>query len=285
MAADRRGFRLRFDRNPFAGGFVLVVAIAAVVFFSQPSSAASTVPLFDRLAALQRAYPEAVKAIELNAVVMAADSRIEVDDGRQKDHAEKLAAADIEDMLSQIYPIGACDDGRPPERNFDPGRIRNDALFRALYGATKQAAAANLVSVDWFGSKLPFARAGGADAALRAVVKDLRADRALKTYLVPSAGTFNWRVVAGTKRLSAHSFGAAIDLNTKFADYWLWSGGKAGNVPTYRNKFPKEIVDVFERHGFIWGGKWYHYDTMHFEYRPELIAIGRMAEARGCPRS
>jgi hypothetical protein len=24
-------------------------------------------------------------------------------------------------------------------------------------------------------------------------------------------------------------------------------------------------------HGFIWGGYWYHYDTMHFEYRPELL--------------
>ncbi|MEJ2663631.1 MAG: M15 family metallopeptidase, partial [Spirochaetia bacterium] len=29
----------------------------------------------------------------------------------------------------------------------------------------------------------------------------------------------------------------------------------------------------FEKYGFIWGGKWYHYDTMHFEYRPELLVI------------
>lgn len=283
MAADRRGFRACFAPIPFAGGLGLAIVFAAVLF-SLPANAASTVPLFDRLAALQRAYPEAVTAIELNAVVMADGSRIAVDDGRQKDHEEKLAAADVEDMLSQIYPIGACDDGRPPEPNFDPGRIRNDAVFRALYGATKRAAEARLVSVDWFGAKLPFSQAGGADAALRAVAKDLAADPALKKYLVPSAGTFNWRVVAGTQRLSAHSFGAAIDLNTRFADYWLWSGGKPGNVPGYRNKFPKKIVDIFERYGFVWGGKWYHYDTMHFEYRPELIAIGRMAEARGCPR-
>src|SRR5690242_16362928 len=27
----------------------------------------------------------------------------------------------------------------------------------------------------------------------------------------------------------------------------------------------------FEQHGFIWGGRWAHYDTMHFEYRPELL--------------
>jgi len=36
---------------------------------------------------------------------------------------------------------------------------------------------------------------------------------------------------------------------------------------------PQQIVDIFERHGFIWGGKWYHYDTMHFEYRPELLGM------------
>ena len=35
---------------------------------------------------------------------------------------------------------------------------------------------------------------------------------------------------------------------------------------------PRAIVDAFERHGFVWGGRWYHYDTMHFEYRPELLA-------------
>ena len=35
-----------------------------------------------------------------------------------------------------------------------------------------------------------------------------------------------------------------------------------------------EIVRIFEKHGFIWGGKWHHYDTMHFEYRPELVGRG-----------
>ena len=34
-------------------------------------------------------------------------------------------------------------------------------------------------------------------------------------------------------------------------------------------------VGLSEKHGFIWGGKWYHYDTMHFEYRPEIIATGK----------
>jgi D-alanyl-D-alanine carboxypeptidase len=69
--------------------------------------------------------------------------------------------------------------------------------------------------------------------------------------------------------MSMHAYGAAIDLNLKFSDYWLWQK-KADPIP-YRNRMPQEIVDIFERHGFIWGGKWYHYDTMHFEYRPELL--------------
>ena len=32
-----------------------------------------------------------------------------------------------------------------------------------------------------------------------------------------------------------------------------------------------DIVDAFEAEGFAWGGRWYHYDTMHFEWRPELF--------------
>lgn len=262
-----------------------LLALAAAALAPLPARAASSLPLFDRLEALKAAYPQAVKAIEIDGIVMADGTRIPIDDGAAKNHEQKLANADIEDMLSQIYPIGTCDKGVPPARNFDPGRIRNDAFFRSLYGATRAVAEKRLVAVDWFGSRLAFTTTGGADAALRAVAGELSRRPELKTYLSPSAGTFNWRVVAGTKRLSAHSFGAAIDLNTRYADYWLWSGGKPGNVPRYQNKFPVPIVEIFERHGFIWGGKWYHYDTMHFEYRPELIAIGRLAEARGCPSS
>ena len=34
---------------------------------------------------------------------------------------------------------------------------------------------------------------------------------------------------------------------------------------------PKIVRDIFESEGFIWGGKWTVWDTMHFEYHPELI--------------
>ncbi len=38
----------------------------------------------------------------------------------------------------------------------------------------------------------------------------------------------------------------------------------------YNNEIPIEIVNIFEKYGFIWGEKRYHYDTMHSEFRPEL---------------
>jgi len=73
--------------------------------------------------------------------------------------------------------------------------------------------------------------------------------------------------VADTGEPSMHSWGAAIDTNTAYAAYWLWPrAAPAGALPA-------EIIEIFERHGFIWGGKWSHYDTMHFEYRPELVNV------------
>lgn len=41
------------------------------------------------------------------------------------------------------------------------------------------------------------------------------------------------------------------------------------------NTYPSEISEVFEKHNFIWGGKWGHFDIMHYEYRPEIILKAR----------
>jgi len=38
---------------------------------------------------------------------------------------------------------------------------------------------------------------------------------------------------------------------------------------------PQTVVAAFERHGFVWGGKWLFFDTMHFEYRPEILILAR----------
>jgi len=260
-----------------------IVTVFQLLGLSTIASQAQPVTLQEKLTILKRTYPEVVVDYRNGELTLKSGERLAIDDGKPKTHQVKLVDADIEDMLSQTYPLGACSRG-VPGTNFDPGRIRNDKFLRALFGQSKAQARSNLRSINWFGSRVNVTGRHGVDLALQRVRNDLaKLPTKLRKFFVKPGGTFNWRFIAGTKRLSVHSFGAAIDINTRFTDYWRWSGGKPGNVPKYKNKIPNDIVSIFEKHGFIWGGKWYHFDTMHFEYRPELIEIGKLALSRGCP--
>ena len=251
-----------------------------MVFGAVPAQA-DDLSLARKVELLIEAYPETLRGSEDGSILFRDDGPpLPIDDGKAKNHAQKLASGDIEDSLSQIYPEGPCE--TRPKVNFDPGRIRSEALMKRLYGGSALAVEASLVEIDWFGSKLPVTKRQGVARALEKVRDELKTAPELKAFLAPLAGTFNWRKVAGASNLSVHSFGAAIDLNTRYADYWIWAGGKPGRVQRRDNKFPMTIVDAFERNGFIWGGRWYHYDTMHFEYRPELLAIARAAGASAC---
>lgn len=242
---------------------------------------AENLTLAEKVDILVKSYPDTLnKGSETSVGFTRHAQMMPVDDGVKRDHFQMLERGDIEDSLQQIYPAGPCE--IRPEVNFDPGRIRSEPLMMLIYGGSKNEVARNLVPVKWFGETLQVTKINGVNRALEAVRDDLVSRSDLRKYLAPSAGVFNWRKVAGQQNLSVHSFGAAIDLNTKFADYWVWSGGKPGRVPVYKNKFPMEIVEIFEKHGFIWGGRWYHYDTMHFEYRPELLEIAKRSGVSAC---
>jgi hypothetical protein len=229
--------------------------------------------------ALARAYPEFVAKVDGGpnggpVLVMKDGARIPYDDGRPKAYEEKLDTADIEDMLSQPYTVGPLAGG--VEVNEDPGRIRNDPFFQAIYGRSAADVRKGLVSVDFCGTRIQFHGTGKAAQALGRVSADLssllKAKPDLKEYVFPLGGTFNWRTIEGTRRLSPHSYGVALDLNAAKGAYWRWTGDRKGAVDDkVRRKYPMEIVAAFEKHGFIWGGKWYHFDLMHFEYRPELV--------------
>jgi len=88
-------------------------------------------------------------------------------------------------------------------------------------------------------------------------------------FIYPVNGTYNYRVIAGTNQLSPHSFGIAVDLKSNKFDYWRWASKEQGQ--SRLDSYPKELIRVFENNYFIWGGKWAHFDILHFEYRPELI--------------
>ena len=241
--------------------------------------------LMERLIA---AYPAFLDRVEGNALVWKDGTRMPVDDGKgAKDHETLLATADIEDMLQQPYVPGRP--AKPPARNEDPGRARNTAFFDKMYGdCTAGGVARRLVHVTWlpskWGKRLEVTPVNGVAERLAAVSAELdRLPARFDAYLFPSAGAYICRPIAGTTRVSAHGHGIAIDIATRHAHYWRWAGGgnpKPGAEVPYRNSVPFEIVEVFERHGFIWGGKWYHYDTMHFEYRPELLPPGPSGRPR-----
>ncbi|ORE96446.1 hypothetical protein ATO13_06270 [Stappia sp. 22II-S9-Z10] len=224
-------------------------------------------------AALLAAYPGAFR-FEGNHAVFPSGTRIVWDDGRTKSPDQLLTDPDLEDMFHYPYPAGAGIS--PPGRDQDPGRIRNDTFFRALYGASEGDVRSTLVAVPWVpslgGGRLMVTRRFGVDRQLSRVSAELeRLAPQFHTFLVPSAGTFNWRAIAGTDRMSVHSFGAAIDINTRHTNYWRWDEGNGDGTLPYKNKIPLEVVKIFEKYCFVWGGRWYHYDTMHFEYRPELL--------------
>jgi hypothetical protein len=163
---------------------------------------------------------------------------------------------------------------------FDPGRVRNSAFFQAIYFQTEQAARDSLDRVTepaLMQGAFQATRKRNVACQLAAALAVLAAsDKDYSAVFQGAGGGFNWRVIAGTSRLSAHSFGIAIDVNAEIGKYWRWTGARAGAVGHYDNAIPESLVTTMERFGFIWGGKWHHFDGMHFEYRPELILYSRM---------
>lgn len=224
---------------------------------------------------LLQAYPDHLSHIDGNALVWRDGTRMPIDDGKgSKTLDQMLDDPDIDDMLAMPYPSGPA---TTPGEDSDPGRVRHSAFFKKMYGdCANGTVARHLVDVTWLArtapQKLKVTRVNGVAAKLQSVSDELeRLPEPLRRYLAPAAGSYVCRPIAGTDRTSPHGLGIAIDIAVATSDYWRWSKAGPGSRPVYKNRIPMEIVDVFERQGFIWGGKWFHYDTMHFEYRPELL--------------
>jgi len=92
---------------------------------------------------------------------------------------------------------------------------------------------------------------------------------------------FNWRNIAGTESRSNHAYGTAIDLIPNSyqgrAVYWLWAVSELNHWYkwTWQQRWlpPDAVVTAFEDEGWVWGGKWMLFDTIHFEYRPEILIL------------
>jgi D-alanyl-D-alanine carboxypeptidase len=224
---------------------------------------------------LASAYPNWIEGYNGEHLILKNGDRFPISDHKtDKSFDELLERPDIDDMFYVPYPAGT--EPKQPPKNFDPGRVRYGPLFVAMYGdCEKNEVTSKLREIEWLsrhgGGRVAVTTVNGVDKALEAVSRlldELPID--FVKFLKPTAGTYNCRAVAGSHVRSMHAYGAAIDINSKYSDYWRWAPKNASN-PIWKNQIPTQIVRIFEQHGFIWGGYWYHFDTMHFEYRPELL--------------
>lgn len=107
-----------------------------------------------------------------------------------------------------------------------------------------------------------------------------------------NSSAFNFRVVADTNTLSAHSFGRAIDINPLINPYIVGDKVMPANGVQYadRDKEFDHKIDrtdlcycIFKRHGWKWGGEWQNSkDYQHFykeRKTPLKTAVKRLKKA------
>jgi len=172
----------------------------------------------------------------------------------------------------------------------DRREARKDARYpgflNSLWGMESfEVAEETVIRVDILGHNVrihpdlqnPLARAE-ADI-LHAAKSDIAASNWLEELKRVSA--YTWREIAGSANRSLHSYGMAIDLEPSDYKgkqiYWRWTRDFYDDwwaIP-YEERYmiPRSVVQAFANHGFIWGGKWFLFDQIHFEYRPELIVL------------
>ena len=98
-----------------------------------------------------------------------------------------------------------------------------------------------------------------------------------------NTSAFNYRMIAGTNRLSKHSYGYAIDINPLYNPYVRVIEGKTVITPEngeqyadrslkceYYIKADDPCYQAFITRGFTWGGDWKNQkDYQHFQKTPE----------------
>ena len=271
---------------------VIFILLGMGIFFTE--STCSQDVLMRSLARLLTVYPQ-ISAITGDCVVWADGTSMELSHYNEwRTYFEKLNEPTLVDQLEQEeYIIG--ESGCTPTG--DPGRIRYEPFFRKMYGDSPEEVEKNLERVVWmprtFGQEtyiLYVTRINGVHEKIKLISDELDELVCLNPeyirFLKRPGGTYCWRFIANTNRLSNHSFGMTLDINADQSQYWQWDLKAQGQIIqedvelVYRNNVPWKIVEIFEKYGFIWGGKWYHYDTMHFEYRPELMMTNISEEAK-----
>ncbi len=123
------------------------------------------------------------------------------------------------------------------------GRIAPDPAWVSANIATE--AVPILGTVTCHQALFPQLRAALEEVVTRGLADEINVDE--------YEGCYYPRFIANTTTLSNHSFGLALDLNVP--------GNQRGTV----GEMNRDVVSIFEKWGFAWGGDWGYTDPMHFE--------------------
>ncbi len=127
------------------------------------------------------------------------------------------------------------------------------------------------------------------DDIQKEIFEKAKTDSEVNSFLekLDSADSYAWRVISDSGNRSVHSMGLAIDVLPKGWQqknlYWAWRRDidpQNWMLLDLDRRWmpPQKVIEIFESHGFIWGGKWIIWDNMHFEYRPEIILYNKFLQ-------
>lgn len=163
---------------------------------------------------------------------------------------------------------------------------RSPLFFDALWQAhTKDESQKQMKDITFLNFKTTVHEGINVPLALveKQILGEAKNDSQVRSWInnIDTITCWNWRTIADTQTRSYHAYGVAIDILLKSQGgketYWLWAARRKPewwNIP-YSDRLhpPVKVIKAFESQGFIWGGKWLFFDTMHFEYRPEIFLL------------
>ena len=241
-----------------------------------------------RVRAFVRAYGPLIDSVTYGEqdVVFALGSRpIYFQDGRMLEEGGLNGREDCDPIF---YPYSLEPLTEPPPLSEESPRYCTDVL-ESLWGRTEGQIRSHGRSITFLDHRM-FLNDLVIDP-LAAVEKDIlnaaKDDRSVATWIDELDVTYSFidRGIAGSSTRSHHAWGMAIDFVPESyggrAVYWRWSRvyDRDGwhRIPLERRWSPPQVViEIFEEHGFLWGGKWPHFDNIHFEYRPEILLYNRL---------
>ncbi|HUF75989.1 MAG TPA: M15 family metallopeptidase [Longimicrobiales bacterium] len=242
-----------------------------------------------RVLAFTQAYAALIDSVaygEEDVVFHLGDGAIHFRDGRMLE-ADRGAEGDAEcDPIFYEYPLEPLAD--PPTPSEETPVYCTD-LLEALWGSEEDEIREHGSSIGFLDHKM-FVNDFLIEPLTR-VERDLRRaarrDAEVAEWIAEVDITYSFvsRRIAGSPSRSHHGWGLAVDFVPESYDgqhvYWRWSRAldRRGwdRIPLEeRWSPPLAVVEIFERQGFVWGGKWARFDMIHFEYRPEIILYNRL---------